>query len=82
MCDQARQIVRSLAGHDKGGLYCVVGEDGEILLLANGKQRKVSTPKRKKRRHTEAVGAISLRTELTDGRLRIALAVFQNQGGN
>ena len=82
MCDQCGQIVRSLAGHDKGSLYYVVGEEGEFLFLANGKQRKVSSPKRKKRRHVEPVGAIALKTEITDGRLRVALAVFQNQGGN
>lgn len=82
MCDQRGQFVRSLAGHDKGSLYYVVGEEGEFLFLANGKQRKVSSPKRKKRRHTETVGAMALKTELTDGRLRVALAVIQKQGGN
>lgn len=82
MCDQTGHIVRSLAGHDKGSLYYVTGEEGEYLLLANGKQRKVSSPKRKKRRHTESVGAFSLKTGLTDGRLRAALAVFRKQGGN
>lgn len=82
MCDRTGQIVRSLAGHDQGSLYYVVGEEGEYLLLANGKQRKVSSPKRKKLRHTETLGALSLKTELTDGRLRAALAVFRQQGGN
>ena len=82
MSDQGGQIVRSLAGHDKGKLYYVTGGEGEFLLLANGKQRKVSSPKRKKRRHTESVGALALDTELTDGRLRRALAIFRKQGGN
>ena len=33
------QIVRSLAGHDKQGLFCVIGAQGEHLLLADGKRR-------------------------------------------
>lgn len=81
MSDQCGQIVRSLAGHDAGDLFCVVGGEGEYLLLANGKQRKAASPKRKKCRHTETVGALSLKGELTDGRLRAALAVFRKQGG-
>ncbi|NCB62344.1 MAG: hypothetical protein EOM52_01835 [Clostridia bacterium] len=82
MCDQTGRVVRSLAGHDRGDLYYVVGEEDEFLFLANGKQRKVSSPKRKKLRHTAEEGTVSLTAPVTDGRLRAALAVFRNQGGN
>ena len=39
-------VVRSLAGHDKGELFCVVDAGGGFLLLANGKERKLHSPKR------------------------------------
>ena len=44
-------IVRSDAGRDKGKLFAVLAVEGEYLLLADGKSRKVESPKRKKRRH-------------------------------
>ena len=43
------QIVRSLAGHDRGGLFCVLDTDGPYLLLCDWKRRKLENPKRKKR---------------------------------
>ena len=46
------RLVVSTAGHDKGSVLCVLEEQGEYLLLADGKQRKVQKPKRKKLRHT------------------------------
>ena len=50
-------IVRSNAGRDKGKLFVVLAVEGEYLLLADGKSRKVESPKRKKRRHVLFVSA-------------------------
>ena len=50
------QIVRSLSGHDSGELFCVMDTDGEFLLLADGKHRKVESPKRKRVKHVMSVG--------------------------
>ena len=50
-------IVRSAAGRDKGKLFVVLATEGEYLLLADGKGRKVESPKRKKRRHVLFVAA-------------------------
>ncbi len=44
-------IVRSEAGHDKGGCFFVTGEEGQYLYLADGKTRKAAAPKRKKAKH-------------------------------
>ena len=46
----------SLAGHDKGKIYFVVGSrktaaGEDMLLLANGKSRPLSSPKSKKPKH-------------------------------
>ena len=52
---QIADVVRSLAGHDHGKLlYCIGFQDG-MLLLANGKDRTLDRPKRKKRKHIQKV---------------------------
>ena len=48
-------VVVSTAGHDRGKLFYVIGEDSVYLLLANGKDRTLDKPKRKKRRHVQKV---------------------------
>ena len=44
-------VVLSVAGHDKGMLFYVIDTDGVYVSLANGKERKVEKPKRKKIKH-------------------------------
>ena len=60
----ASNIVRSVAGRDQGKLFIVLAVEGEYLLLADGKSRKVESPKRKKRRHVLFVAAGELRKTL------------------
>ncbi len=50
------QIVISAAGHDKGRAYCVLDTDGDFLLLADGKARKIGRPKRKRCKHVRHAG--------------------------
>ncbi len=47
-------IVQPTAGHDQG-LFYVVGSDNDYVLLANGRQRKLEQPKRKKLKHVRMV---------------------------
>lgn len=44
-------VVLSVAGHDKGMLFYVIDTDGVYVSLANGKERTVEKPKRKKNKH-------------------------------
>ena len=44
-------LVQSVAGRDKGMLFFVIDTDGVYVSLANGKERKVEKPKRKKSKH-------------------------------
>lgn len=79
------QIVRSLAGHDKGELFCVLDRDGPYLLLADGKRRRADRPKRKKAMHVAHAGEFhhpaleKLRAGegLSDSEIRRALAAFR-----
>ena len=48
-------IVLAEAGRDKGMLFFVIDTDGVYVSLANGKERKLETPKRKKLRHVRLV---------------------------
>ena len=81
-------IVRSIAGRDQGKLFFVVDTDGEFLMLADGKTRRLESPKRKKRKHTEFVEksdcrvAEKLRSEekVTNSELRRTLAKYGGDG--
>ena len=48
-------VVLSKAGRDAGALYYVIGADDVYLILANGKDRSLEQPKRKKRKHADKV---------------------------
>ncbi len=46
----------STAGHDAGKVYVIVGKDKEILLLADGVERKIANPKKKNKKHVSIIG--------------------------
>ena len=80
-------IVRSDAGRDKGKLFIVLAVQGEYLLLADGKSRKVESPKRKKRKHVLFVAADETRVsqkiisdeKITNSELRRTLAMYREE---
>ena len=48
-------VVVSTAGRDAGALFYVIDTDDTYLFLANGKDRSLEKPKRKKRKHADKV---------------------------
>ncbi|MBR3973614.1 MAG: hypothetical protein IKJ99_06650 [Oscillospiraceae bacterium] len=48
-------VVVSTAGRDQGELFYVIDADPLYLMLANGKDRTLDKPKRKKRKHVHKV---------------------------
>ena len=50
-------VVRSLAGRDAEDLFYVIGTEGDLLLLCDGKHRTLEKPKRKKTTKKVAVEA-------------------------
>ena len=52
---QISDVVISVRGRDQGEIFYVVGREEEFLLLANGKNRTLEEPKRKKQKHVEKV---------------------------
>ena len=81
-------IVKSIAGRDAGSLFFVLATEGDFLLLADGRRRRVENPKRKKCKHVAFVGeshsvvAEKIRSseKITNSELRKALAAVS--GGN
>ena len=90
MWDYTGWIVQARAGRDRDGVFCVVDTVGDYVLLADGKRRRVSHPKRKKLGHDRlldgggydhpAMGKLKEGKPVSDRELRRALAAFQ--GGN
>ena len=48
-------VVTPTAGRDAGKLFYVIASDESFLYLANGKDRSLEKPKRKKRKHAQKV---------------------------
>ena len=48
-------VVVPTAGRDQGKLFYVIGTDPVYLMLANGKDRTLEQPKRKKLKHVQKV---------------------------
>ena len=91
---QAADIVKSLAGRDKGKLLYVLKVEDGFAELADGRGRKLEHPKRKKLKHVQIVSrtetpvasAIRSGGKVLNSELRRDLTAFgqrfsQNQGG-
>ena len=87
--DVARSdIVKSIAGRDKGKFFFVMDTEGEYLLLADGKIRRLESPKRKKRKHAVLAARYDCRTadkirggeKVTNSELRRTLAQAGGDG--
>ena len=88
-------LVVSKAGRDQGQLFFVIDTDDQFVYLADGKGRRLESPKRKKRRHVRKLPLYPSRVaeklrngdKVLNSELRRELAVFgqtfnsQNQGG-
>ncbi len=89
-------IVRSLAGRDRGKLFYVVEADETYVTIADGKSRRLEKPKRKKQKHVQKVSHTDSRVaekllsgdKVLNSELRRDLAVFgqtcsgPDQGGS
>lgn len=81
-------IVKSIAGRDQGKYFFVLAVEENFLLLADGKTRKLESPKRKKCKHVAFVAhsdcrvAEKIRSEekVTNSELRRTLAEFGEDG--
>lgn len=79
------QLVVAIAGRDEGHLYMVVGhQTPTMVLLADGRSRRLANPKRKNVRHLTLLRAmaktanhdIAVGAQLTDVMIRQVLNQF------
>lgn len=73
-------VVRSKAGRDKDKLMAVVGTDGKLLLLCDGKERRLEKPKRKNRLHIAPTKTVLEASAMATNRsLRRSLAEIEGR---
>lgn len=72
-------VVISSAGHDGGRWFVVTGADERYVYIADGKERKLSSPKRKNPRHIRKTEVVLDISAMTDRGLRRALNALKKQ---
>ena len=83
-------VVVSKAGRDAGEWFYVISEEPVYLFLANGKDRPLDKPKRKKRKHVQKVLRSETRVaakikngdKVLNGELRRDLAVLARENAS
>ena len=76
------QVVRSLAGHDKGDLMVIAGFENTQVLVCDGKHRKLEKPKCKNPKHLQATETLLEPDSMaTNKMLRKILNKIANPGG-
>ncbi len=77
------QVVRSIAGHDKGGFLTVLEVSPPIALVCDGKRRPLERPKKKKLFHLAPTATVLSEEALeTNRKIREALRRYAaSQGG-
>ena len=76
------QVVRSIAGRDKGDFLAVLGTEGPCLWVCDGKRRPLERPKLKKPFHVAATATVLPEEALrTNRQIRSALRPFRDRAG-
>lgn len=69
-------IVRSAAGHDKGNFLVITAVEGDFAFIADGKERKLEKPKKKRLKHLKLTNTVIDTDNLTDKGLRKIISAF------
>ena len=70
------RIVRSCAGRDKGSFLVVVRADNSFVYVADGKERKLASPKKKSLKHVKLTNTVIDTESLTDKKLRSVILKY------
>ena len=81
---KAGMMARSLAGHDAGKIYVIIGSDSAYVYLADGRlrtvdHRSVDRPKKKKKKHVQPVCVRCEEAALDDVAVKRILRNYLNQ---
>ncbi|MDO5559096.1 MAG: KOW domain-containing RNA-binding protein [Oscillospiraceae bacterium] len=71
-------VVKAIAGRDKGGYFVVkdYADNASYAMIADGKRRKLESPKKKNLRHLMFTGTVIDINDITDRKLKVALRKF------
>ena len=69
-------VVRAEAGRDGGGYFAVTDFDEKYCFIADGKSRKLASPKRKNIKHIRTTNSMIDVNDITDKKLRNMLKQF------
>lgn len=72
-------VVKCLAGREKNSFYVAVGIHDGFVEIADGKERKLESPKRKNIKHISPTKTIIDTKELTNKKLRKLINEFITQ---
>lgn len=78
----AGMVVKSMAGHDSGSYYAVIRVENGFAYIADGKLRKVESPKKKNPLHLQKTLTTVELVDITNKKLRSALAVLNRKADN
>ena len=76
---QTGSVVIAEAGRDSGGHFVVTGTDEKFCFIADGKSRKLSSPKRKNIKHIRLTDSMIDINDITDKKLRTLLRAFRSE---
>lgn len=75
-------VVTANAGRDNGGYFVVVNLDKNYCFIADGKSRKISSPKRKNIKHICRTNSMIDINGITDKKLRTLLGYIKAEESN
>ena len=70
---QTGSLVKAAAGKESGGYYAVIGFSGCHALIADGRKRRIDSPKRKNPKHLIPLNRETDTEGITDKKLRNVL---------
>ena len=75
-------VAKSASGHDKGSWYAIIREEAGFVYIADGRRRKIGSPKKKNIKHVEITRKTITLRELTNKQLRKSLWNYNFGGVN
>ncbi|MGN1480769.1 KOW domain-containing RNA-binding protein [Porcipelethomonas sp.] len=70
------RVVKATAGRDSGGYFVIVGADENCVYIADGKRRRLTSPKKKNLKHLTFTSKIIELNDITDKKLRNVLGDY------
>lgn len=76
---QKGSVVRAKAGRDKDNYFVITDFEEKYCLIADGKSRKLSSPKKKNIRHLCFTNSVIELNDVTDKKLRRMMKEFMER---